>query len=138
MVKYQKFNFSLWTRQKSIKTNSVHCMIFDFINPLLVTVNHCAELCWEPEMNSYTRQAVGGKWQEESIREVDILGPSPYPIRYNGVKSFPKEHCHIFIQNTIPAFGDFFSPKSIWDKSQFYVPMSKTSEKVRVLLLYQF
>ena len=68
---------------------NLHYMVFYFIKPLLVTVNHCVELCWEPEMNSYTRQAVGGKWQEESIREVDILGPSPlsYPIQWGQILS---------------------------------------------------
>ena len=42
-----------------------------------------------------------------------------------------------FSQNIKAAFGDL-CPKSIWDKSQFYVPMSKTSEKIMALLFCQF
>ena len=42
-----------------------------------------------------------------------------------------------FPRHTMAAIGNF-CPKNIWDKSQFYVPRSKESEKVRTLLLYQF
>ena len=39
-----------------------------------------------------------------------------------------------FSQNRKAAFGEL-CPKSIWDKSQFYVPMNQTSEKIMALFM---
>jgi hypothetical protein len=77
-----------------------------------------------------------------SLEQLDVVKIDDVDVNDNGnlVKGWKiskRNSQSYFSQNRKAVLGDL-CPKSILDKSQFYVPTGKTSEKIMSLLLCQF